>query len=87
MYGPKKGPLSRFNRLNIFMLHVGFTSLKTGLSFFILAHGVACVYLIMYFDDILIMGRDSGMVNCLFKIVVPKFHIKDLSSPHFFHGI
>lgn len=66
---------------------MGFLASKTDVSLFFFSQDAACVYLLVYVDDILVMGNDSKlMTNLLAKLSVA-FKIRDLGELGFFLGI
>lgn len=69
------------------MISVGFRSSKTNVSLFIYFVAGSTIYLLVYVDDILVMGTDSGLVTSLLGKLVGAFKIRDLGSPRFFLGI
>ncbi|XP_019150526.1 PREDICTED: uncharacterized protein LOC109147319 [Ipomoea nil] len=61
LYGLKQAPRAWFNRLHTFLLSIGFKASKTDLSLFHYSQDSASVYLLVYVDDILVMGSDKSL--------------------------
>ncbi|XP_019200072.1 PREDICTED: uncharacterized protein LOC109193673 [Ipomoea nil] len=83
LYGLKQAPRAWFTRLHDFLVQIGFCPSKTNVSLFIYDSGTARVYILVYVDDILLMGNDSAMLKKLSTV----FHICDLRKLRFFLGI
>ncbi|XP_019157470.1 PREDICTED: uncharacterized protein LOC109154046 [Ipomoea nil] len=60
LYGLKQAPRAWFKRLHDFLLTAGFKSSKTDVSLFYYTSGIARVYLLVYVDDIIMMGNDGS---------------------------
>lgn len=69
------------------MLSIGFQSSKTYVYLFIYSQDSTQVYLLVYVDDILIMGSDPGLVSLQLAKLSTGFKICDLGAPSFFLAI
>lgn len=87
LYGLKQAPRAWFKRLHDFLLSVGFKASKTDASLFYYSAGDSQVFLLVYVDDILLMGSDSILVSELMKWLASKFKLRDIGTPSFFLGI
>ncbi|XP_019190312.1 PREDICTED: uncharacterized protein LOC109184730 [Ipomoea nil] len=87
LYGLKQVPRAWFNRLHTFLISVGFQASKTDVSLFYFSRDFALVYLLVYVDDILLMGSDQALVTHLLSKLSATFKIRDLGEPNFFLGI
>ncbi|XP_019170412.1 PREDICTED: uncharacterized protein LOC109165898 [Ipomoea nil] len=87
LYGLKQAPRAWFKRLHDFLLSAGFNSSKTNVSLFYYTAGGARVFLLVYVDDIIMMGTDATLVTTLLGRLASTFKIRDLGSPRFFLGI
>ncbi|XP_019156720.1 PREDICTED: uncharacterized protein LOC109153270 [Ipomoea nil] len=67
--------------------HVCFSSSKTDVSLFYHSAGVSKVFLLVYVDDIIMMGSDATLVESLLHRLASAFKIRDLGTPGFFLGI
>ncbi|XP_019163408.1 PREDICTED: uncharacterized protein LOC109159728 [Ipomoea nil] len=73
--------------LHTFLLSVGFKASKIDVSLFHYSQDSASLYLLVYVDDILVMGSDISLVNNLLSKLSIAFKIRDLCEPGFFLGI
>ncbi|XP_019178874.1 PREDICTED: uncharacterized protein LOC109174036 [Ipomoea nil] len=87
LYGLKQAPRAWFKRLHDFLLSAGFKSSKTDVSLFYYTAGDSRVFLLVYVDDIIMMGNDAALVTSLLQRLATAFKIRDLGTPHFFLGI
>ncbi|XP_019181955.1 PREDICTED: uncharacterized protein LOC109177102 [Ipomoea nil] len=65
----------------------GFRSSKTDVSLFYYTAEQSRVFLLVYVDDIIMMGNNDDLVTTLLKQLSTAFKIRDLGSPGFFLGI
>lgn len=86
LYGLKQAPRVWFTRLHDFLISVGFRSSKVDVSLFIYSQGSTKVYLLVYVDDILVMGSDSALILTLLAKLSVAFTIHDLGASSFFLG-
>ncbi|XP_019183680.1 PREDICTED: uncharacterized protein LOC109178506 [Ipomoea nil] len=87
LYGLKQAPRAWFKRLHDFLISAGFSSSKTYVSLFYTTSGASKVYLLVYVDDIIVMGHDARAVDTLLTRLATTFKIRDLGKPSFFLGI
>ncbi|XP_019198080.1 PREDICTED: uncharacterized protein LOC109191862 [Ipomoea nil] len=87
LYGLKQAPRAWFNRLHAVLLSVGFNASKTFVSLFYYSQDYVFVYVLVYVDDILVMGSSMNLVNELLAKLSTEFKIRNLSEPDFFLGI
>ncbi|XP_019173539.1 PREDICTED: uncharacterized protein LOC109169121 [Ipomoea nil] len=66
---------------------VGFRPSKIDVSLFIFDSGQVRAYVLVYVDDILLLGNSSGMVQNVMTQLSTTFRIRDLGKPRFFLGI
>ncbi|XP_019157570.1 PREDICTED: uncharacterized protein LOC109154165 [Ipomoea nil] len=67
--------------------HPGVLASKTDVSLFHYTAGTSRVFLLVYVDDIIMMGKDSSLINTLLQRLSTTFKIRDLGTPSFFLGI
>lgn len=84
MYGLKQGPQVLFKRLYVYLLTIGFTPSKTNVSLFIYSSMNAMTYLLVYVDDILVVGSDTDLVTKIINRLTNTFKIRDLRNLSFF---
>jgi len=65
IYGLKQAPRQWFNRLKFTLLQLGFVSSKSDFSFFIYRHQFHTVYLLVYADDIILIGSSTSLIQQL----------------------
>jgi hypothetical protein len=87
LYGLKQAPRAWYNRLSEFLISIGFQASKVDTSLFIVSFGGAMIYLLVYIDDILLIGNDSAFLQQLITLLSLEFKFRDLGSAHFFLGI
>lgn len=87
LYGLKQVPRAWFKRLHDFFLSAGFIASKTDVSLFHYATGRTRVFLLVYVDDIIMMGDDPVLLDTLLQRLSTTFKIRDLGTPSFFLGI
>ncbi|XP_019173252.1 PREDICTED: uncharacterized protein LOC109168725 [Ipomoea nil] len=74
-------------RLHAFLVSVGFSPSKTDVSLFIYTRDSVSLYVLVYVDDILVMGSDASRVTRLLTDLALEFKIRDMGAPSFFLGI
>ncbi|XP_019190817.1 PREDICTED: uncharacterized protein LOC109185294 [Ipomoea nil] len=87
LYGLKQAPRAWFRRLHDYLLSVEFKSSKTDVSLFYYTLAGAHVFLLVYDDDILLIGSDPALVDSLLRQLATAFKIRDLGSLSFLFGI
>ena len=87
LYGLKQAPRAWYTRLNDFLLSIGFCASKVDTSLFIFSVDTNICYLLVYVDDILLMGSDSFLLQCLIQLLSSEFKLYDLGFVHYFFGI
>ncbi|XP_019162223.1 PREDICTED: uncharacterized protein LOC109158784 [Ipomoea nil] len=87
LYGLKQAPRAWFDRLRAFLVSVGFSPSNTDVYLFIYSRDSVCLYLLVYVDDILVMGSDATRVRRLLTDLASEFKIRDMGAPSFFLGI
>lgn len=84
LYDLKQALCVWFMRLHDFLVCVGFCPSKTDISLFVYSTGVIQLYLLVYVDDILVMGSDSAHVSGLVSRMAAEFKVRDMGAPTFF---
>ncbi|XP_031106143.1 uncharacterized protein LOC116010773 [Ipomoea triloba] len=87
LYGLKQAPRAWFKRLHDFLLSAGFSASKTDVSLFHYSAHTSRVFLLVYVDDIIMIGNDATLVDSLLQRLSSTFKIRDLGTPSFFLGI
>ena len=85
LYGLKQAPREWFHKLTSQLLRLGFTGSKTDTSLFYLHIGP--IYILIYVDDILILGPSSSKIDALVKSLSEHFTLRDLGTASNFLGV
>jgi len=87
LYGLKQAPRQWFAKLSSKLLECGFTRSYAGYSLFVYKKGEKFMALLVYVDDIILIGNDSKLCTDFNSYLDQCFHIKDLGSLKYFLGI
>jgi hypothetical protein len=87
IYGLKQAPRAWFTRLSQALFELGFHSSSVDTSLFIYYHSNVTLYLLVYVDDILIIGTDTTVLHSIIAQLQSVFAIKDLGDLGFFLGM
>ena len=87
IYGLKQAPRAWYLELCQFLIESGFTKSHADTSLFILHSGDITIYLLVYVDDIIIIGTNTNIIQRYIDPLAQKFSIKDLSVLSYFLGI
>ena len=71
----------------IFLLSIDFRASKVDTFLFILSDGTNIFHLLVYVDDIMLMGSNSTMLHHLIQLLNSEFKLRDLGVVHYFLGI
>jgi Reverse transcriptase (RNA-dependent DNA polymerase) len=69
------------------LLHIGFKPSASDPSLFLFKQGHDIAFLLVYVDDIILIGNNSSIIHGVVQLLDQKFTIKNLSKLHFFLGI
>lgn len=86
LYGLKQAPQAWYNELQIFLLDTSFSNSLADASLFIYKRGPGCIYVLVYVDDIIIVG-DDALVRAFNVSLARRFPLKDLGELSYFLGI
>nr|KYP41417.1 Copia protein [Cajanus cajan] len=87
IYGLKQAPRAWFDKLRSALLDWGFQNIKIDSSLFFLKDKNHITFLMIYVDDIIIIGSNSKFVEAFIKQLNKTFAFKDLGKLHYFLGI
>ncbi|CAL5350327.1 unnamed protein product [Camellia sinensis] len=88
LYGLKQSPRAWFERFTQAMFKYGFKQSQADHTLFVKHSSCGkTTALIVYVDDIVLTGNDSGEIPLLKKYLAKEFEIKDLGSLKYFLGI
>jgi hypothetical protein len=87
LYKLKQALRAWFDRLNSFLLNLGFFSSTTDLSLFIHHSSFGILILLLYVDDMVVTDNNPAHIQWLVTHLGHEFTIKDLGFLHHFLGI
>jgi histone deacetylase 1/2 len=87
LYGLKQAPRAWYSKLSMKLQELGFIPSRADTSLFIFTSATVTIYMLIYVDDIIIVGsRQSAVDNLLVQLHVA-FAVKDLGTLHYFLGV
>lgn len=84
LYGLKQTPQAWYLELKRYLVSAGFQNSLSDTSFFVLQHQEILVYVLVYVDDIVIMGNNTNAVELVIKNLANRFSIKDMDNLSYF---
>ena len=87
LYGLKQAPKAWFKRFTFHLLHLGFIASMADRSLFIFQSSGTIIYLLLYVDDIIVIGNNSSQIAHLITTLSQVFELKDLGPLSYFLGI
>jgi len=87
IYGPKQSPMAWFEKFNITISGIDYHRYHLDHSVFVRRTKSCIVVLVVYFDDILLTGSDSGGLLKTKEYFKRHFVTKDMERPKYFLGI
>ena len=87
LYGLKQAPRAWYTELRLFLVAIGFVNSHLGTSLFVYHTKDLVFYLLVYVDDLILIGNDLGFINKFVYQLATQSSIKDLSSLSFFLGV
>lgn len=87
LYGLKQAPGAWYLELQTFLTDSGFENSQSDASLFTLLHFGILVYVLVYVDDIVIMGNDSVVVEKFIQKLGNQFSLKDIGALSYFLSI
>ncbi|WMV36067.1 hypothetical protein MTR67_029452 [Solanum verrucosum] len=86
LYGLKQASRQWFAKLSSALISKGFSSSLNDYSLCTKCSGNSTVIIVVYVDDILLVGNDVPELNSLKSFLDSQFRIKDLGDVHYFLG-
>jgi hypothetical protein len=87
IYGPKQAPPAWFSRLSTHLLEFGFHASTTNSSLFLFNSAHTRLMVLVYVDDLILIGSSMSALDELLKLLLLAFPIKDLGPLSFFLGV
>ena len=87
LYGLKQAPRAWFSKLSLTLNQFGFQATKCDTSLFTRFTQTSTTYILVYVDDLLIIGDNPSEISHLIPNLHKIFGLKDLGDMHFFLGI
>ena len=87
IYRLKKAPRAWYNNLKQFLLTFGFMNSIADFSLFILRCPAVTIYLLVYVDDIIIIGNNPSVVQHFITLLSSPFSLKELGPLTYFLGV
>jgi hypothetical protein len=87
LYGLKQAPHAWYSQFATYLTTLGFIEAKSDTSLFIFHRGSDTVYLLLYFDDIILTAFSTELIRRTISALQRKFAMKDLGPLHHFLDI
>jgi hypothetical protein len=87
MYGLKKSPRMWYKKIDTYMLGLGFTRSKEDHYVYFKLIGDHLIYLVLYVDDMLLIGNNKEIIQDVKTYLSSKFDMKDLGAANFILGM
>lgn len=87
LYGLKQAPQAWYAKMDSFLLSVGFTQCHSDPNVYILQQGDSLLFLVLYVDDLLIIGSSSSTIRAVKTALHDRFLMTDKGLLHYFLGI
>ncbi|RVW92466.1 Retrovirus-related Pol polyprotein from transposon TNT 1-94 [Vitis vinifera] len=88
LYGHKQSPKAWFDRFTKVIKNQGYQQGQSDHTmFFKQSNDGRMIILIVYIDDIILTGDDTGEVERLKKVLATEFEVKDLAQMRYFLGM
>jgi hypothetical protein len=87
LYGLKQAPRAWFERFTSYLHTIGFTPSLADPSLFMYRKEDTVLFLLLYVDNIIVIGNSSTAIQALLHQLSTEFDIKDLGPLKFFLGL
>ena len=84
IYGLCQASQAWYNELHEFLLDFGFINAHMDTSLFIFHHGNLTLLLLVYVDDIILIGTSHGFIDQFVTTLADRFSLKDLNALSYF---
>ena len=86
LYGLKQAPRTWYNRMDRFLMSLGFTKSKSDSKLYFKVEDGRLVILLLYVDDLFLIGEEELITDAKRRLAT-KFNMKDLGMMHYFLGM
>ena len=87
LYGLKQSPSMWYQKFDTFIRGLGFSRSKVGDCLYFKLIGDRVIYLVLYVDDMLLVGNDKKIIQDLKTQLSSKFDMKDLGAANYILGM
>ena len=87
LYGLKQSPRMLYQNFDTYIQGLGFTRSKEDHCFYFKLIGDRVIYLVLYVDDMLLIGNDKEIIQDLKTQLFSKFDMKDLGAANYILGM
>ena len=87
LYGLKQSPRMWYQKFDTFIRGLGFTRSKADHCVYFKLIGDHVIYLVLYVDDMLLVGNDKEIIQDLKTQLSSKFDMKDLGAANYILGM
>ena len=87
LYGLKQTPRAWYEKMDSFLLASHFTRYHSNPTVYIQCHGVDLLILVLYVDDLIIIGSSSSIIQSVQQALREQFEMIDLGLLHYFLGL
>jgi hypothetical protein len=87
LYGLKQAPRAWYQRFAVYAHRVGFVASQSDVSLFVMRHGAAIAYLLIYVDDIILTASTPELLQHVTQLLHREFSMTDLGDLSYFLGI
>jgi hypothetical protein len=87
LYGLKQTPRTWSNKIGQYLVTSGFQTSNLDFSLYVKKTNHGIVVIVIYVDDLIIIGDSDANIFDLKKLLKQKFEMKDLGELHYFLGI
>ena len=87
LYGLKQSPRMWYHKFHTFIQGLGFTRSKANYCVYFKLIGDRVIYLVLYGDDMLLVGNDKEIIRDLKTQFSSKFDMKDLGAANYILGM
>jgi hypothetical protein len=87
VYGLKQSPRMWYQKFDTYMLGLGFTRSKEDHCVYFKLIGDHLIYLVLYVDDMLLIGNKKEIIQNVKTQLSSKFDMKDIGTANFILGM